>query len=165
MLGLQCEGPSASFAVSPTENLASCLGQNLPAAEQRLTSTLRRIAVQERGLILKVEIEPELNAGVGDHDADAVHPRQIHRLRDAQMLIPIEDAPDLVVRLAAPPTRFPQFILLGGDRCLDQLEWTTVEVAHRHEHGITKLASPVEEIAGLGPYALGEYEELTPLGC
>lgn len=98
--------------------------------------------------------------GVGEDDTNAIGCSLVEGLRNVGVLVSVEDTPDLVVRATAGSAFLPSLSSPGGGSTVDQRERPAVKRVHGDQHGVTKRAPPMDEVAILCPLALCEDEEL-----
>lgn len=161
MLRVEILSSSTSIHVATTEFLAGVWRQNLVTAEKIPRSPLSLPPLEVRGLIRKVQNEPQLDARIGDRDRDAVGCRLLESALEVWMFITIKDAPNLVVCLAFTSALLSRFAALGFDRAINELERSSMKGIDGDDRGVSELAAPIDEVTVLRTFALGENQELT----
>lgn len=156
--------PSPRFRVPLFERPESVGAECLIACEELPRPCLRFAPLEVRGLIAKVEEEPEFDARIRQNHADAVRGGLLDRLGDVGVLVAIEHTPHLIVRTAATSLVFLRLGALGLDGVVHKLQRPAVERVDRDEHPIAELPPPVDEVTILGPFAFGENEDLVTIG-
>jgi hypothetical protein len=118
------------------------------------------VAVQVRSLILEVEDEPELDAGVGEGEADLIAYRESDCLFYERVLVAVKDAPDLVVSAPAFLCCFACLGALCFHGSLDKLQWAAPERIYRDIDPIAVSPVPVSEVLLFCAFSLDEREQL-----
>jgi hypothetical protein len=119
------------------------------------------VAIEVSSLVAEVEDEPQLDAWVGDDDADPVRGCLVERLGPVRMFISVEYAPDFVVcfSLASRLSSRLDVFRLGG--VVDELQRAAMEVVDCHDNRIPERTPPIDEVPVLGLLALAENQEFT----
>lgn len=120
MLLVERLGPCRRIAEPVDELPHGGRRQDLLTAQQAFRPSLGVASLKMRCLVIEVQDEPQLDAGVRYDHADPVGLRLVERLGHIGVLIDIEHAPDLVMGAAAPPALIPGIAPLCLDRSIDE---------------------------------------------
>lgn len=159
MLLVEEAGPHNRFIGVSGQDVESIGCQRLAAAEQVPSSALCRRPVEVGRLILEMEDEPQLDAGVRDCELDPVAPRQVNCLLEVRVIIDIEDAPDLVVRPPPRTASLQSVSALSSYRLLDELERAAMITSDRDQGSLSAPLRPVGDIPLLGSFSFDEDQE------
>ncbi len=139
----------ASLVVTRDELVKRRWGELLSDAEVPLRATLGGTGVEFGSLVCEMKQEPQLDARVRKRDHDAPRGSELHRVGQFRMLVPIEDTPVLVKRIAPATRCFPPVEFLLVSSFLHELQRRSVEVVNRHNDPSPVQAIPVHEVERL----------------
>lgn len=120
MLDVQFAGSLACVFEVIEEEVHRAARQVLSAFQEFGRPRLSLVSTDVGRLILEVEDEPKLDAGIGNGQMDAVVFRLLDGLSHVRMCIDIKHAPDLVVGPTSTSPLGTQLGLLRADRLVDE---------------------------------------------
>lgn len=94
---------------------------------------------------MEVQEEPQLDARVRDRDADSVRCGKLKCTADMRMLINVEHAPVLVVRIASITPRLAQVTGPSPDGFLYEAQRRSVELVNRDDDSFTIKPVPMHQ--------------------